>query len=120
MANEKNLIPLNKRTKKEQRKIATEGGIASGKARREKKTFQELAKTLLSLDVKSGKSHAVMQQMGIESEDMQYKTLCVLGMMKAAQNGNVNAFEKLQDLTGELYEEGNSIEDLTALGDMLK
>lgn len=101
MANEQNLIPLNKRTKKEQREIATEGGIASGKARREKKTFQELAKTLLSLDVKSGKSLAVMQQMGIESEDMQYKTLCVLGMMKAAQNGNVNAFEKLQELTGE-------------------
>lgn len=60
MANEQNLIPLNKRTKKEQREIATEGGIASGKARREKKTFQELAKTLLSLDVKSGKSLAVM------------------------------------------------------------
>ena len=99
MANEQNLKPV--KSKKEARERGRNGGIASGKARREKKTFQELAKTLLSLDVKSGKSLNVMKQMGIKSKDMQYKTLCVLGMMKAAQNGNVNAFEKLQELTGE-------------------
>ena len=35
MANE-NLIPFNERTEEEQRKIQRKGGIASGKARREK------------------------------------------------------------------------------------
>lgn len=35
-----NLIPMNKRTKDEQRKIATQGGKASGKVRREKADFK--------------------------------------------------------------------------------
>lgn len=37
-----NLIPLNKRTKEEQKKITTMGGKASGEARRRKKTLREL------------------------------------------------------------------------------
>ena len=40
MANEQNLIPQSKRTKKEQREIAKKGGIASGKARAEKADFK--------------------------------------------------------------------------------
>ena len=44
MANNKNLKPQNKRTKKEQREIARKGGIASGKARKEK---ADLKKQLL-------------------------------------------------------------------------
>lgn len=35
-----NLIPMNQRTEDEQRAIATQGGIASGKARREKRDFR--------------------------------------------------------------------------------
>lgn len=37
----KNLIPQSKRTKAEQKEIATKGGIASGEARREKKIIKE-------------------------------------------------------------------------------
>ena len=48
MANDKNLRPLNTRTKSEQREIAKKGGVASGKARREKKAFKELIDTLLA------------------------------------------------------------------------
>ena len=51
MANEDNLIPMNKRTKSEQRKIASEGGKASGESRRAKKTMREYADFLLSLEV---------------------------------------------------------------------
>lgn len=47
MANEKNLIPQNKRTKSERRKIAQQGGIASGKSRNDKKKFKDVLKTLL-------------------------------------------------------------------------
>ena len=36
-----NLIPLNERTKEEQKKIATMGGIASGKSRAARKTLKE-------------------------------------------------------------------------------
>jgi len=40
--NDKNLIPLNKRTKSEQREIAKKGGKASVKARREKKLMSAI------------------------------------------------------------------------------
>lgn len=41
MANEQNLKPQNTRTKAEQREIARQGGIASGKARRENKLIKD-------------------------------------------------------------------------------
>lgn len=41
MANEKNLIPQNKRTKSERREIAKKGGLKSGEVRREKKLWKE-------------------------------------------------------------------------------
>ena len=41
MANEQNLVPQSKRTKKEQREIARKGGIASGIARQKRKTLKE-------------------------------------------------------------------------------
>lgn len=42
--NEQNLRPLNTQTKTKQREIQRKGGIASGKARRERKTAYEIAK----------------------------------------------------------------------------
>ena len=48
MANEKNLIPFNKRTESERRKIAKQGGKKSGEVRREKKTMRETIEMLLS------------------------------------------------------------------------
>lgn len=41
MANDENLIPMNRRTKSEQRKIATAGGKASGAARRKKRQKEQ-------------------------------------------------------------------------------
>ena len=49
MSNEKNLIPFNKRTESEQREIAQQGGIASGRARRRKRSMKEAADYYLSL-----------------------------------------------------------------------
>ena len=49
MANEKNLKPLNTRTKEEQREISKKGGIASGKSRREKKSMKVQLETIMSL-----------------------------------------------------------------------
>jgi hypothetical protein len=51
--NEENLISQDKRTKSEQRKIAQQGGIASGKARREKKAMRELLEDALAKVIKS-------------------------------------------------------------------
>lgn len=119
MANEQNLIPLNKRTKKEQRKIATQGGIASGEARRKKKLFTELAQRALEMRP-TPKTANLMKALGFEEDELTQKAACILGLIKEAQSGNVKAFEKLQELTGELPEESNSIEDLSVLGELLE
>lgn len=47
MANEKNLIPISERTPSELREMTKKGGIASGKARREKADLRKMAQTIL-------------------------------------------------------------------------
>lgn len=49
MPNEKNLVPFDQRTEREQREIAQLGGIASGRARRRKRAMREAADYYLSL-----------------------------------------------------------------------
>ena len=46
-----NLIPVTERTKKEAREISRKGGIASGKARREKADLKKKVNEILSMDV---------------------------------------------------------------------
>ena len=61
MSNEKNLIPFNERTESEQREIAQKGGIASGAARRRKRSMRQAADYYLSLPddrPPPGKRHA--------------------------------------------------------------
>lgn len=107
MANEQNLIPFNERTESEKREIATQGGIASGEARRKKKLFAELAQTALEMRP-TPKTAKIMQELGFTDDELTLKSACIVGLIKEAQNGNVKAFEKLQELTGELPEESNS------------
>lgn len=49
--NPQNLIPLNQRTKDEQRKIAKKAGIASGEKRRHQRDLREAVKALQSVVV---------------------------------------------------------------------
>lgn len=87
MANEQNLIPLNKRTKNEQRKIAKKGGKKSGESRRNKKTLRELLEIALSLkDEFSG-------------EELKFEL--VKSLIEQAIKGNIKAFEVIRDTIGE-------------------
>lgn len=81
MANEKNLIPQNKRTKNEQREIAKKGGKASGESRRKRKTLKEELLLLL--------------------ENENYNKKISLAMIQEALTGNVRAFETIRDTIGE-------------------
>lgn len=81
MAGSDNLIPLNKRTKEEQKAITTAGGIASGESRRARKTLKEELLLLLSEgDTQKSVSVALLQK---------------------AMDGDVKAFEVLRDTIGE-------------------
>ena len=84
---QENLIPMNERTKEEQKKIATMGGIRSGEVRREKATMKATLEKLLNETNKNGKT---------------YRELATLGLLKGAINGNAQSYRLILETLGEL------------------
>lgn len=97
MANEKNLKPI--RSSSEAREKGKKGGKKSGQVRRDKKTFKELAQTILELEPKNKELKAKGKAFGLDSPNN--KELAVIGMMLSAINGNHNAFDRLLELANE-------------------
>lgn len=97
--NDENLIPLTERTKSEQREIARRGGVKSGEARRQKKDIYQLTKAILNAQLDGKKQAAVKQIAGdsVVGEDLTVNALMVAGLVKAALNGNVRAFQCLME-----------------------
>lgn len=96
MSNENNLIPMNKRTKSEQRKIAQSGGIASGISRNNKKSMKELLNTLL--DSPLDDLEMLYEQ---PLPEKTHRAKVALGLVRSAENGNTKAFETLMCMIGE-------------------
>lgn len=89
--NDENLVPFNKRTKKEQREIARKGGEASGKARQEKRTFGQLVDIALS-------------KMGLDEvtgDEMSLKAIAAARMAEKCSKGDLKAIELAAELLGE-------------------
>ncbi len=81
MANEQNLIPHNKRSKNEARENGRKGGVASGEARRKRKSLREQLELLL------------------ENGDTQESI--AVALIEKAMKGDVKAFEVIRDTIGE-------------------
>ena len=103
MANEnKNLIPQSERTKEEQREIARMGGIASGKARREKKTIQKILSDLLDSEIKNSPQFAKLAaKMGVESDKSVKDIFTMVCLLNSVKSGNLGDLERLSKLLGE-------------------
>ena len=99
MANEKNLVPINERTKSEQREIASAGGKASGKARRRKKSMKQKMQLLLSLPA-ADNDQAELSVMGVDPGDMDNEMVLVKALFLAAAEGDTKAFDRIQDVLG--------------------
>ena len=95
----KDLIPLNQRTKDEQKKICSRGGKKSGEVRREQKTYRDMAKAMLSATITDENILNELKAYGLSETDVKAYTL--LGMIKASGNGSHNAFDRLMMLLGE-------------------
>lgn len=121
MANEQNLIPNSQRTPEELREITRKGGIASGKARRQKKTLKEIGDMIGSLKVTSEKNKEIMRQAGIEDEDMINDVGAMFRLNLKAQSGDTKAMELLAKLRGQLKEQISAeVADVTPLVDLTK
>lgn len=101
MSNEKNLIPFNKRTESKQREIAQQGGIASGKARRRKRSMKEAADYYLSLPETDRRRVNALLRDEVEPEDVDNQMSVVMGMAEAAKRGDARAANVLLKMLGE-------------------
>ena len=101
----KDLIPLNQRTKDEQKKICSKGGKKSGEVRREQKTYRDMAKAMLSATITDENILNELKAYGLSETDVKAYTL--LGMIKASGNGSHNAFDRLMELIGEKEQNQN-------------
>lgn len=103
MANEQNLRPV--RNEKEARELGKKGGVASGIARRQKKTLAQIGDMIGNLDIKSEKNRAILKDAGINDEDMINDVGMLFRLNLKAQQGDPKAIELLAKLRGQLKNE---------------
>ena len=84
MANERNLNPV--KSENEAREKGKKGGIASGEARRKKKTIRETLEMMLSGKMPDGATR---------------QDAIVVALLEKALSGDVRAFEAIRDSIGE-------------------
>ena len=106
--NPENLIPLDKRTKTEQTEITRKGGIASGRARREKRDRHKRIQELFALAVKDPKLKANLEKMGIDVTDADLETAAdARVMVELLKKGDYRAWQAMK---AEAYPEDHQIE----------
>ena len=104
--NEENLVSLADRTTEERREIAIKAGIASGKARREKRDRKQMASDLLDLTMQGAGVDKIKKFFGMKNTELNAYQVTVLScLMKAMQKGDANALEKLLKIAGEQFTE---------------
>ena len=101
MPNEKNLIPMDKRSKSEARELGRNGGIASGISRRRKRSLKEAADLYLSLPVSDRKMWNKISRRGVDPEDIDNQMAMIIGLTMAATAGDAKAAKVIVDLLGE-------------------
>lgn len=95
MVNDENLIPINQRTKSEQREIQKKGGLASGKKRRQQADLRRAFQTLLRSEVNNEQMKQLLIQLGYDPTNEMALALVVL---QKALNGDMKAFSQIQQI----------------------
>lgn len=83
-------------TSEEARKYGKKGGVASGKARREKANLRKAFETILQAEVASPNVKKQLEELGFDSTN---EMALAMVMMQKAMKGNVRAFEQISRLT---------------------
>lgn len=99
-----NLIPQSERTKEEQRAVAVKGGIASGKARREKKMLKDTLETLLAMPLKSGKVadlDTIRNVAALKGKNLTVQEAIIFAQVQKALRGDIRAAEFVRDTAGQ-------------------
>lgn len=102
MANEQNLrVP----TSSEARRNGKKGGIASGIARREKKTVQKILNDFLSTSAKDNPQVAKLaSKIGLQDDGSIKDLFTIVCTLNTLKDGNLSDLERLSKLLGEQTE----------------
>ena len=109
MSKENNLIPLNERTKEEQREIARKGGIASGKARRKKKLLRQILDEIGESRLNTNEAKDIAKALSINKRDVTYDVAIMFKAVSEAMNGNIKAMEFIRDTRGQNNKNDNGV-----------
>ena len=101
MINQNNLIPMNKRSKEEQRELARKGGMASQQKQKEKKTMRAQLQMLLALQLKDKKTVQKLKDLGIDTTNIDNQMALNVALWTKALSGDVQAYNSLRDTIGE-------------------
>jgi len=104
MANEDNLLKAEELTSAELRDRAKKGGIASGKARREKKQFRETLEAILFMPMREGRSASVDEIKNfaaIKGKNISVQEAILLSQVQKAMKGDTRAAEYVRDTIGQ-------------------
>ena len=96
MHNQDNLQPV--RSKEEARERGKNGGIASGKARREKRDRYQRMKMTLDLVVNDPEALKKLKEAGVNTDGITYEEAAeIMQAVKAAREGDTNAFKAVKE-----------------------
>ena len=99
---QKDLIPVTQRSKEEAKKMSRNGGIASGKARRAKRTFKSVCEMCLKLKAPEDAVAKLKEKFPeLKSEHIDVLQAIVLAQKGKAIDGDSKAFEIIRDTIGE-------------------
>ena len=122
MANEQNLTPYtSEQNREEAKKNGSKGGIASGKARRERKMMREDAQMFLEMPLNAGQLEDVEYLAEVKGKNITVQQAILLAMIKKAMKGDVRASEYVRDTAGQQIANINiNTEDNSKFADILK
>lgn len=108
MANEENLVPFTSdQNREEAKKNGQKGGIASGKARREKKTMREILRECLNMECTDDDLEKLKLTGKIDNG-----TAVTLGLILGAKSGNAQNYKQIVEMLGELTPTSNETPQL--------
>ena len=120
MANEQNLIPNENRTPSERRENARKAGVASGVARREKKTLRELAEMIGQTKVSDKAVLEKLESLGLDKENFTHDMAIMMKQYEIAEKDDqksTSAAQFIRDTKGEAPNKNeisfNGIESIT-------
>ena len=101
----KNLIPFNERTEDEQRKIARQGGIASGKSRQEKKTIQKIFSAMCESKCSDiPQFQKIANKLGLQKDASIKELFALVSALNTLKTAKIDDLLKIAELLGEQTE----------------